>query len=369
MRLADLVARLPGRELTATPALEIADGRRTTRAARARARSSSRSAASSPTATSSWTPRARRAPSRSSPRTPPRGEGTWVRVPDARARARARSPPPCSATRRARSSSSASPARTARRRPRYLDRRGAARGRARRCGLVGTVEYRIGDRVAEAVRTTPESSDLQALFREMVDAGCRRAVLEVSSHSLALERVHGLEFKVAVFTNLTRDHLDFHGDMDAYFAAKRILFETPAAGGRPRRREPRRRPRRRSSPRASRGSVWTYSLDKPDGRPPRRGRAPLARRHALPRADADGRRSRSRRRSSAASTSRTCSPRSAPGSPSACRRTPSQRGIASLRGVPGRMEQRRRRARTSRCSSTTRTPTTRSRTCSRPCAG
>jgi UDP-N-acetylmuramyl-tripeptide synthetase len=59
----------------------------------------------------------------------------------------------------------------------------------------------------------------------MADAGCRRAVLEVSSHSLALKRVHGLEFRVAVFTNLTRDHLDFHGDMDAYFAAKRMLFE------------------------------------------------------------------------------------------------------------------------------------------------
>ena len=93
-------------------------------------------------------------------------------------------------------------------------------------GLLGTVEYRIGDRVAEAVRTTPESSDLQALLREMVDAGCRRAVLEVSSHALTLRRVHGLEFAVAVFTNLTRDHLDFHGDMESYFAEKRILFDS-----------------------------------------------------------------------------------------------------------------------------------------------
>ena len=93
-------------------------------------------------------------------------------------------------------------------------------------GLLGTVAYRIGDRVAEAVRTTPEASDLQSLLRQMVDAGCRRAVLEVSSHSLAMRRVHGLEFEVAVFTNLTRDHLDFHGDMDSYFAAKRILFDS-----------------------------------------------------------------------------------------------------------------------------------------------
>jgi UDP-N-acetylmuramoyl-L-alanyl-D-glutamate--2,6-diaminopimelate ligase len=93
-------------------------------------------------------------------------------------------------------------------------------------GLVGTVHYRIGDRLTTAVRTTPESSDLQALFREMVDAGCRRAVLEVSSHSLELKRVHGCRFEVAVFTNLTRDHLDFHGDMDRYFEAKRRLFDT-----------------------------------------------------------------------------------------------------------------------------------------------
>ena len=92
-------------------------------------------------------------------------------------------------------------------------------------GLLGTVEYRVGDRVAEAVRTTPEASDLQTMLRQMKDAGCRRAVLEVSSHSLVLRRVHGLEFRVAVFTNLTRDHLDFHGDMDSYFAAKRILFD------------------------------------------------------------------------------------------------------------------------------------------------
>jgi len=93
-------------------------------------------------------------------------------------------------------------------------------------GLLGTVEYRIGGRVVESVRTTPEASDLQTMLRQMVDAGCRRAVLEVSSHSLALRRVHGLSFKVAVFTNITRDHLDFHGDMESYFAAKRTLFDT-----------------------------------------------------------------------------------------------------------------------------------------------
>ena len=93
-------------------------------------------------------------------------------------------------------------------------------------GLLGTVHYRIGNRLVEAVRTTPESSDLQHLFREMADAGCHYAVLEVSSHSLVLKRVHGCAFRVAVFTNLTRDHLDFHGDMESYFAAKRVLFDT-----------------------------------------------------------------------------------------------------------------------------------------------
>jgi UDP-N-acetylmuramyl-tripeptide synthetase len=95
-----------------------------------------------------------------------------------------------------------------------------------RTGLLGTIQYRIGDRLAEAVRTTPEASDLQELFAEMVEAGCTHAVMEVSSHSLALQRVYGLGFRVAVFTNLTRDHLDFHGDMDTYFAAKRVLFDT-----------------------------------------------------------------------------------------------------------------------------------------------
>jgi UDP-N-acetylmuramoyl-L-alanyl-D-glutamate--2,6-diaminopimelate ligase len=100
------------------------------------------------------------------------------------------------------------------------------RAAGEKVGLVGTVHYRIGDRLTTAVRTTPESSDLQTLFREMVDAHCRRAVLEVSSHSLELKRVHGCRFEVAVFTNLTRDHLDFHGDMDRYFEAKRRLFDT-----------------------------------------------------------------------------------------------------------------------------------------------
>jgi UDP-N-acetylmuramoyl-L-alanyl-D-glutamate--2,6-diaminopimelate ligase len=138
----------------------------------------------------------------------------------------------------------------------------ALRAAGKTVGLLGTVQYRIGDRLAEAVRTTPEASDLQALFKEMVDAGCRHAVLEVSSHSLELKRVHGCAFKVAVFTNLTRDHLDFHGDMETYFQAKRKLFSDYL------------RPDGRAvvnadddrSPdlvAASRAPVWTYGIERP----------------------------------------------------------------------------------------------------------
>jgi UDP-N-acetylmuramoyl-L-alanyl-D-glutamate--2,6-diaminopimelate ligase len=94
-----------------------------------------------------------------------------------------------------------------------------------RCGLMGTVAYRIGDQAFAATRTTPEAPEVQGFMRQMVDAGCGACVMEVSSHALALHRVDGIEFKAAVFTNLTRDHLDFHKDMESYFAAKRRLFD------------------------------------------------------------------------------------------------------------------------------------------------
>ena len=92
-------------------------------------------------------------------------------------------------------------------------------------GLFGTIEYRVAGRTVEAPRTTPESLDLIALLAELVEAGGKAAVMEVSSHALAQERVWGLHFSAAVFTNLTRDHLDYHGDMEHYFVAKRRLFE------------------------------------------------------------------------------------------------------------------------------------------------
>lgn len=97
-------------------------------------------------------------------------------------------------------------------------------------GLVGTTGYRTpkGDR--KAVNTTPESLDLQQMFAEVRDAGGTHAVLEVSSHALAMERVWGCHFAVAIFTNLTRDHLNFHKTFEDYFAAKRRLFEGMGAG-------------------------------------------------------------------------------------------------------------------------------------------
>ncbi len=93
------------------------------------------------------------------------------------------------------------------------------------CGILGTVVYRIGTEDREATRTTPEAPDVQHLLREMADRGSGACAMEVSSHALALHRVDGMRFAAAIFTNLTRDHLDFHGDMESYFAAKRRLFE------------------------------------------------------------------------------------------------------------------------------------------------
>jgi UDP-N-acetylmuramoyl-L-alanyl-D-glutamate--2,6-diaminopimelate ligase len=97
--------------------------------------------------------------------------------------------------------------------------------------MIGTIEYHLAGRVIPAVNTTPESLDLVRLFAELEKAGGSHATMEVSSHALELRRVHGMHFHTAVFTNLTRDHLDFHGTMERYFAAKQILFE--GAGGPP----------------------------------------------------------------------------------------------------------------------------------------
>ena len=91
--------------------------------------------------------------------------------------------------------------------------------------LVGTIEYHVAGKILPAPHTTPEALELHQLFSQSVEAGAREAVMEVSSHALEQERVYGVGFDVAVFTNLTRDHLDYHKTMEQYFAAKRRLFE------------------------------------------------------------------------------------------------------------------------------------------------
>ena len=98
-----------------------------------------------------------------------------------------------------------------------------------RCGMMGTVTYRIGARSMDATRTTPEAPEVQSFMRRMVAEGCGACVMEVSSHALSLRRVDGVQFSARVFTNLTRDHLDFHSNMEDYFAAKRRLFEMAPA--------------------------------------------------------------------------------------------------------------------------------------------
>jgi UDP-N-acetylmuramoyl-L-alanyl-D-glutamate--2,6-diaminopimelate ligase len=98
---------------------------------------------------------------------------------------------------------------------------------------MGTVTVRVGPDPTDerdASHTTPEAPEVQRLLREMVDRGCRACAMEVSSHALVLQRVAGVRFAAAIFTNLTRDHLDFHKDMQQYFAAKRRLFEMLPAG-------------------------------------------------------------------------------------------------------------------------------------------
>jgi UDP-N-acetylmuramoyl-L-alanyl-D-glutamate--2,6-diaminopimelate ligase len=95
----------------------------------------------------------------------------------------------------------------------------------RKSALVGTIEYHVAGKVLSAPHTTPEALDLNRILAEALSDGATEAVMEVSSHALAQERVYGIPFDVAVFTNLTRDHLDYHHTMEEYFAAKQVLFE------------------------------------------------------------------------------------------------------------------------------------------------
>lgn len=136
----------------------------------------------------------------------------------------------------------------------------------RRIGLVGTVAYIIGDDILPASHTTPGAIELHRLFGRMVKAGLNGLVMEVSSHALALDRTTGVEFDVAVFTNLTQDHLDFHGTMDEYFRAKLRLFSDLGLEGR---KAGRKRaiinvddPRGEAVRAACAVPVWTYGIRK-----------------------------------------------------------------------------------------------------------
>ena len=100
-----------------------------------------------------------------------------------------------------------------------------------KAGLIGTVRYEIGERVIPAARTTPEAVELHEMMAQMVRQNCGAVVMEVSSHSLVQKRVLGIDFDVAVFTNLTQDHLDYHKTMDGYFDAKTILFNALSTNG------------------------------------------------------------------------------------------------------------------------------------------
>lgn len=103
------------------------------------------------------------------------------------------------------------------------------RAAGERTALIGTVNYRLGDTLLPAQNTTPESLDIYRLIQSLSDLGGRYLTMEVSSHALALGRVHGIHYQTAVFTNLTQDHLDFHGTMDSYFGAKQLLFSEERA--------------------------------------------------------------------------------------------------------------------------------------------
>jgi UDP-N-acetylmuramoyl-L-alanyl-D-glutamate--2,6-diaminopimelate ligase len=99
-----------------------------------------------------------------------------------------------------------------------------------RTGLIGTVRYEIGERIIPAQRTTPEALDLHQMFDQMLRADCQAVVLEVSSHAIEQKRVFGIDFDVSIFTNLTQDHLDYHGTMENYFGAKEKLFRATRSG-------------------------------------------------------------------------------------------------------------------------------------------
>ena len=154
---------------------------------------------------------------------PPEGEGPWLVTPDARAALAAVSAnwfghPARDLTLLAVTGTNGKTTTT------YLLKAMLEGVLGARVGLIGTNQNMIGDEVLPAHRTTPESYEVQQLLREMADAGCTHVVMEASSHALVLHRLDGLRFRAGIFTNLTQDHLDFHGTMEAYRDAKGLLF-------------------------------------------------------------------------------------------------------------------------------------------------
>ena len=154
---------------------------------------------------------------------PPEGEGPWLVTPDARAALAAVSAnwfghPARDLTLLAVSGTNGKTTTT------YLLKAMLEGVLGARVGLIGTNQNMVGEEVLPAHRTTPESYEVQQLLREMADAGCTHVVMEASSHALVLHRLDGLRFRAGIFTNLTQDHLDFHGTMEAYRDAKGLLF-------------------------------------------------------------------------------------------------------------------------------------------------
>ena len=154
---------------------------------------------------------------------PPEGEGPWLVTPDARAALAAVSAnwfghPARDLTLLAVTGTNGKTTTT------YLLKAMLEGVLGARVGLIGTNQNMVGEEVLPAHRTTPESYEVQQLLREMADAGCTHVVMEASSHALVLHRLDGLRFRAGIFTNLTQDHLDFHGTMEAYRDAKGRLF-------------------------------------------------------------------------------------------------------------------------------------------------
>ena len=246
---------------------------------------------------------------------------------------------------------------------------GIWRAAGARTGVIGTIAYRFAGESRPAPFTTPEAPELQALLADMRQAGVTHVAMEVSSHALAQHRADGLRFDAAAFTNLTRDHLDFHGDVEAYFAAKARLFHEllPASGqagrgrGRQRRRCRRRAPggRGRRDAACASGAAPTPTCASPSVESTLDGTEGVL----VPRRPST---CRSRVRWSARRTPRTSrSPRPPRGrSGTAPDAIVGRHRVGHAAAGPGRAD---RRARASRSWSTTRTRPTRSSACWPPC--